>query len=133
MPALQSLVLTDRQTTPVNFTLTPLSEVDGVATVGAADASGVAISQKRVSLSRRASGGRIRNTMKFRFPTMVTEIINGVSNPSVAREAYIDVTFNFSDLHTEAERNDIVGMFASAFATTKALVHDTLVKDQNIW
>lgn len=133
MPALQTLVITDRQTTPNNFTLVPLGLRDGVATVGVADATGVAISEKRLSISRRQTGKRIRTTEKWRFPTMVNEIINGVSVPSVARVAYVDVTFNFEDTHTEAERRDVVGFVYSAHAVGKTLTEDTVVKNQATW
>lgn len=133
MATLQSLVITDRQGTPNNFTLLPDGETGGVGTVAAADASGIAISKKRLSLSRRVSGKRIRFVEKWQFPVMVTETINGVSIPRVARIAYIDVTFNFEDTHTEAERNDVVGMFYSAHATGKAFVHDTIVKDTAVY
>lgn len=133
MPNLQSIVLTDRATTPVNYTLLPVKEEDGVGFVAVADATGAAISEKRMSIGQRRSGTRIRNTLKFRFPVVVVETINGVQVPTVAREAFVDMTFNFADTSTEAERNDVVGMVSSALATTKALVNDTVVKNQSIW
>jgi hypothetical protein len=133
MPSIQSLVLTDRQGTPVNFTLLPIGEKDGVATVAVADATGATITEKRFSISSKRVGDRIRSTIKFKVPTVVTEVINGVSDPVVAREAFVDATFTFSSKSTEAERNDVVGMFASALAVTKPLVHDTLVKGQAVW
>lgn len=133
MPALTTLVVTDRQATPVNYTLSPDGEKDGVYFVAVADASGVAISKKRLGISRRETADRIKVTEKWRFPTIVTETINGVSSPTVARVAYIDVTFTFEKTHTEQERKDVVGMFYSAHAVGKVLTEDVLVKDQNIW
>lgn len=133
MPNLQSLVLTDRQSTPVNHTLNPIKEEDGVGHVAATDASGALITEKRFSIGQRRSGSRVKATIRLRVPTVVTEVINGVSMPAVARECFVDCTFNFPDSATEAERNDVVGMFASALGTTKALVHDVLVKGQSIW
>lgn len=133
MPALQSLVITDRQTTPVNFTLLPAKVENGVGTVALADSSGALVTERRVSIGQRRSGDRIRTTLKLRVPVIVTETINGVAEPKVAREAFVDVTFNFSSSHSEAERNDVVGMFQSAFATNKPLVHDTIVKQQAVW
>lgn len=133
MPALQSLVITDRQATPVNFTLLPVGESGGVGTVALADATGVAITQKRFSISRRESADRIRVTEKFKIPTVVTEVINGVSNPSVARTMYCDIVWTFEKTHTEQERKDLVGFVYSAHAVGKVLTEDTIVKDQNVW
>lgn len=136
MPALQSMVVTDRAATPVNFTLVPDGEGagSGVYTVSAADPTGVSISKKKFSISRRKSAnGRIRTTIKFYVPVMATEVINGVSNPVVIKEGFVDLTFNMDPKHTEQERNDIVGMLASALATTKVLVHDTVVRDQDVY
>lgn len=133
MPNLQSLVLTDRQATAVNHTLNPVKETDGVGTVAATDATGALITEKRFSIGTRRTNGRTRSTMKLRVPVVVTEVINGANYPKVVREAFVDCTFTFSDDSTEAERNDVVGMFASALMTTKPLVHDVLVKGQSIW
>lgn len=133
MPNLQSLVLTDRQSTPVNYTLNPVKEEEGVGHVAATDASGALITEKRFSIGSRRSGTRVKTTLKLRIPTIVTETVNGVSVQVVQKEAFVDCTFNFSTDSTEAERNDVVGMFASALAVNKPLVHDTLVKAQSIW
>lgn len=136
MPALQSLVVTDRAGTPVNYTLVPDGEGagSGVYTVSAADATGVSISKKKLSISRRKSAnGRIRTTIKMYIPVMATEVINGVSNPVVIKEGFVDLTFNMDPKHTEQERNDIVGMLASALGTTKVLINDTVVKDQDVY
>lgn len=133
MPALQTLVITDRQGSPVNFTLSPDGQKDGFSTVSVADASGVAISKKRLSIKRRVSGDRIRVTEKWAFPVMMTEVINGVSVPAVARTAYVDVTWNFQNTHLEAERKDVVGMVYSAHAPGKVLTEDTIIKDQDVW
>lgn len=136
MPALQSLVVTDRSTpTPVNFTLNPVGPgpESGYGTVGAADASGIDISEKRLTIGRRRSGNRIRTVEKWSFPTIVTETVNGVARPSVARVAYVDITFNFERTHTEQERKDVVGMIYSAHAVGKVLTEDTIVKNQDVW
>lgn len=133
MPSIQPLVLTDRQSTPVNHTLNPSGEKDGVVTVAAADATGAVITEKRFTLQSKRSPGRVRVTMKLAVPTVVTETVNGVANPLVVRTALVDCAFVFADTSTIAERNDVVGMFASALATNKPLVHDTLVKGEHVW
>lgn len=133
MPAIQSLAVTDRASTPVTHTLLPIGEKDGVATVAVADATGALITEKRLSIGQRRTGDRIRTTIKFKVPVVATEVVNGVSSPVVIREAFVDATFTFSTSSTEQERNDVVGMFASALQTTKPLVHDTIVKGQAVY
>lgn len=134
MAQLQSLVLTDRQGTPVNHTLLPVDKVvGGVGVVGLSDTSGVALTERRYSIGQRRSADRIRTTIRFAMPTVVTEVINSVSSPKIARVAYVDATFNFSREHTLAERNDMVGMFASSLATNKPLVHDTIVGNTGVY
>lgn len=134
MPAIQNLVVTDRQTTPVNHTLTPEDvATGGIGIVSVADATGAAISKKSLSFSRRKTATRIRFTEKWKFPVMVTEIINGVSIPRVARVAYVDIVFNFDENHTEQDRKDVLGMIHSAHAVGKVLIEDAIVKDQAIY
>lgn len=133
MPNLQNVILTDRQATPVAHTFTPRSLEKGVATVIKADASGLPISEMRYSISTRRANGRIRTSVKFAVPIVQTEIINSVSRPIVVRESYVDVTFNFHETSTEAERNNVVGMFADSLAPTKILVNDTIVKAQGVY
>lgn len=136
MPALQSIVLTDRATTPVNFTLNPTadpSKQKGIGRVAVADASGNLLSEKVLTIGSRRTAGRLRSTLRLTLPQLVTETINGVSVPKVVRVAYVNADFSFALDSTEQERNDAVGMFASALGTTKVLVHDTVVKGQGVW
>lgn len=134
MPAFQALVLTDRQATPVNRTLTPVGEPsDGVYTVAVADASGASISEISMSISSRRANGKQKSVQKFNFPVIVNETINGVVVPRVARVGRIVVTTEFADTHTLAEKNDAIGMFSSAYQASKVLVNDTVVKGEGIW
>lgn len=134
MPVLQSLVLTDRQATPVNRTLLPSGKPgDGIGQVSVPDVTGAITSEIRFSAGTRRSGSRVRSTLKLRVPVMVNQTINGITSPVVARESFVDCVFNFSVDATEAEKNDVVGMFYSSLATGKTLVHDTVVKSQGVW
>lgn len=132
MPAFTSIVLTDAETTPVNHTLVPKTKVP-VATVAQADSTGAAITEKRLTVGRRVSGERVRTTIKLRIPTVFTETVNGVAWPKVAREGFVDCTFNLSKDHTVQERKNIVAMFASALASGKVLTFDTITKDEDVW
>lgn len=138
MPSLQPVVLTDRQTMPANFTLSPTGELQkiGGSTIGrvaVADVSGNLMSEKVLTIGSRRTAGRLRSTLRLAVPVVVTETINGVAVPRVVRTAYINLDASFALDSTEQERNDVVGMFASALQSTKVLVHDTLVKGQSIW
>lgn len=132
MPALQTTVLTDRAATPVAHTFTPESVTDGVGIV--TETSGVPIGNSRLSVSsRKLASGKYKAEVRLVVPTVVTETINGVSVPKIAREAYASAVFTFDQASSEAERNDVVGMFADSFATSKVLVNDTVVKLQGVY
>lgn len=133
MPVLQSVVLTDRATTPVNHTLTPSGRpsASGVATVAKGD--GTLIGEKKLSISTRRQNGKAKTRLLLTLPTVATETINGVASPKVLRTAYVDATFTFDASSTEQERKDAVGMFMSALDPTKVLVNDTLIKNEQIW
>lgn len=134
MPALQSIVLTDRAATPVNFTLLPTGGPKGsVGRVAVADSSGNLLSEKALTVSGRRTAQRLRSSIKLAVPIIATATINGVSVPQVARVGYATVDFSFALDSTEQERNDLVGMIQSALLSTKVLVHDTVVKGQTVW
>lgn len=139
MPALQPVVLTDRATTPVNYTLVPTGEAPqkngGHVTgrVAVADTSGNLLSEKVLLVGSRRTAGRLRSQVRLTIPVVVTETINGVATPRTVRTAYVNMDVSFALDSTEQERNDAIGMFASALQTSKTLVHDTVVKGQNIW
>lgn len=132
MPALQSLVLTDRATTPVNHTFTPNGLSDGVATV--VESSGVKVGDSKFSISnRKSANGRYKVNLKLEVPIVDNAVVNGITVPTVSRIGYANVEFSFSDRSTTAERNNIVGMLASGLATSKTLVDATVVGLEGVW
>lgn len=133
MPSFQSIVLTDRTTpTAVNKTFTPYTKDNGVATVIHAPA-GIMTGAQKLSISTRRVNGKLKTRVLFACPVVQTETINGIARPVVVRDAYVDATFTFDASSTEVERNDVVGMFGSALTPAKALVHDTIVKGENVY
>lgn len=134
MPTFQSVVLTDRTATPVNMTFNPADRnvQTGVVTV-AHSVDGSILARKKFSISKRRVNGKSKTRILFYAPVVQTEVINGISSPKVVRESYVDCTFTFPNSTSEQERNDVVGMFQSAFGNTKTLVHDTIVKDESIF
>jgi len=134
MPQLQSLVLTDRATpTPVNRTFLPKDVSNlGVGTV--VNSSGVPAGAQRVSVSmRQRASGNYHGELRLAVPVVVTETINGVSMPKVIRTGYATLTCDFDKTSSEQERNDVIGLMASALASGKVLVNDALVKLEGVY
>lgn len=133
MPALISTVLKDRQTTPVDHTFVPREVAGGVGTVEESS-GGIPAGSNRLSVSsRKLPSGKYKAEVRLTVPVVVTETVNGVAVPKVARTSYASATFTFDATSSEAERNNVVGMFADAFGTGKQLVNDTVVKLQAVW
>lgn len=133
MPQLQNLVLTDRAATPVNHTFVPRSiDKNGVVTV--VESSGIPIGDKRVTIgSTRTASGKFKYTLKYTFPVVATETINGVSRPTVLRASYIEVICTFDPTSTEQERKDAVGQVESSLGASKTLINDSLIKMEGIY
>lgn len=132
MPALQSLVLKDRATTPVNHTFTPNMLEGGVGTV--AESSGVKVGDSKFSISnRKTANGRYRVQLKLEVPVVDNAVVNGITVPTVSRVAYATVDFSFSDKSTTAERNNLVGMIADSMTVGKTLVENTVVGLEGVW
>jgi hypothetical protein len=126
--------MVDRESTPVTHTFAP-SGIDRNGVAKVTEYTGVPLAEPSLTLSRseNATTQKVKNRLVFRFPVVQTETINNISVPKVVREIVTDVTFTFHKSSTEQERNNAVGMFYSAFVTTKPLVHDLLVKNQAIY
>lgn len=136
MPTLQNIVLTDRAATPVAHTFVPRDVVGGVGTV--VESSGVALGEPRFTVSGRRSGSKFRSKLTLTVPVVQTQIINGISTPAVVRTGYATVDFTFDDSSSTQERKDLIGMLASAcgasaLASPKTLVEDTVVNQQGVW
>jgi hypothetical protein len=131
MPQLTSVVLTDRQATPVAHTFTPEDITSGVGSL--AESSGVPIGDKRVTISMKKTSDRRKPELRFSFPVVQDETINGVTRPVVVRTSYVDLKFNFDATSSEEERNDIVGMLEDALTSGKSVFHDVIVKLQGVY
>jgi hypothetical protein len=133
MPALQSVVLTDRTpVTPVNITFVPRGkDPKGVGEVVAS--LGTPIGEKRCTVSMTKRGTRFVGQVRLVLPVVVTETINGVSSPVVVRTAYANLEVSFDEKSTEQERTDAVGLMSSALGTGKVLINDALVKLEEVY
>jgi len=132
MPQLQDLVLTDRESTPVDHTFHPRDIVTGVGTV--AESTGVPIGDNVVTASlRRTPTNRYKAVVKGTFPIVQTQTINGIDTPVVVRTANVEFNFSFDATSTEQERKNVVGMMASSLGTSKTLINDLLTKLQGVY
>ena len=131
MPQLQNLALTDRQATPVVHTFQPESINQNVGSV--VENKDVPIGNPRYSISLRQTAKAYKATLKFAVPVVASQIVNGVSTPTVVRTSYVNCEFEFAKTSTEQERKDVVGMFASSLAPGAVLVNDTVVKLQGVY
>lgn len=133
MPQLQTLVLTDRATTPVNHTFVP-RDIDKEGTATVVESTGVPIGDNVLTIqTSRTRTGRIKVLVQGKFPIVATETINGVSMPKVIRYANANQVWYFDASSTTQERNNVVGMMTSAYAPTKPLVHDTVVNLEGVY
>lgn len=133
MPQLQNIVLTDRETTPVNHTFTP-GEIVQPNNVGVVvESTGVPIGEPKLTISMRKVGDKLKGRLTLAVPVVQTSTVNGVSNPVVVRTAVADLGVTYAQTSTEQERANLIGMLASALDKTKVLVNDALVKGQGVY
>lgn len=132
MPQLQSVVLKDRQATPVNHTFVPRDIENKVGTT--VESSGVPLGDKQLSVSMvKTPSGRYNATIRGSFPVIQNQVVNGITTPTVVRVARAEFKFSFDASSTTEERNDIVGMMQSALDPGKVLVNDAVVKLEGVY
>lgn len=131
MPQLQSIVLTDRESVPVNHTFVPRDIREGVGTV--IESLGTPIGEPKLAISLRKLNGKYRGRLVLDVPVVVTETINGVNNPMIARRAVADLTIVFDEKSSLQERKNLVGMLASALDSSKVLVNDSFTKLEGVY
>lgn len=133
MAQANTITVNDRATpTPVAHNFEPREVESGAATF--VESNSVPIGEKRLTIRwRQAPNRQFYQRVSLFVPILVTETVNGVSVPTVPRNAYVDCTFRFDEKSTEQERADAVGMFANALASAQTVVNSTVVKLQGIW
>lgn len=133
MAQLQNLVLKDRASTPVNHTFVPRDiSSQGVGTVQ--ETNGVPVGNSTYSVSlRQTPQGRYKATLKLSRPVVVTQTINGVNTPVVARTNRVSVEFDFDPASSTQERTDLEGMLADSLAVDKALIFGSVVNLEGVY
>lgn len=131
MPVLQSTALTDRESTPVTHTFVPRDLKDGKGTV--VNSTGVPIGDERLSVSMKEATTRYQGEVKLVLPVVQIETVNGIDRPTVVRTNYVTLTVSFDKSSTQQERNNAIGLMASALGTGKVLINDALVKLESVY
>lgn len=132
MPALANIVVNDRATTPVAHTFTPRAPQGDVAIY--VESTGIPKGDRRFTMSvRELNGGKYRCRLVLTNPVLVTETINGVASPKLARTAFAAVEFTFDAYSTEQERKDTIGLLANALAASVTQVNDSFTKLEGVF
>ena len=131
MPQAASIVVNDRETTPVAHTFAPRSVAPGSATF--VEANSVPIGEKQLIIRSQKKGSRYHSRITLSVPTLVTETINGVSVPKVPRTAFVAIDFRFDDTSSLQERKNAVGMIANALAASNTVVDGAVTGLEGIW
>lgn len=132
MPQLTPIVLTDGAATPVNHTFNPREITGGVATL--VESTGVPLGERRLTLSQnRSASGRVKPIAKLVFPVIQDAVINGITKPTVVRQSYVDLTFNFDGASSLQERKDVVAMVRSLLDPAKADVQKFLIDLEGLY
>ena len=133
MPAMANVVPTDRATTPVNHTFTPVgAEGEAGGRYGKAGLSSIGDYLFKIN-PRKTASGRRKIDLDLVIPVLVTETINGVNSYKVTRTSRATASFDFPPDVTQQERKDIVGMMATALAAATTQVNSVLADGENVW
>lgn len=130
MPQRASFTVNDRASTPAAHVFAPRS---GSADLVLFAEAGVTQEGERKFTISTKTALKQRVRIKFENPTLVTEVINGVSIPKVARTNYVDATFTFDRSSTAQERKDTVGMFYNSLATGQTMVMAVVEGGEGLW
>jgi len=131
MPALQSIVLNDRETTPVAHTFVPRDVKSGTGLV--VRSTGVPVGEEKLTIAMRKVNDKFRGKLTLAVPVVQTQTINGISTPVLVRTAYVNLEVQFSEESSTQERTNVIGMLADALGTSKTLVHKTLVDLEGVY
>lgn len=128
MAAVTSFDLTDRTpVTPVDHTFLPNGFSADRGTAFFKKSGDTPSGDMRFALTKKDTPTKKRVSARLVIPVVSTETINGIDNPKVIRAAYANVEFTFDSNSTQQERDDCIGMLASALPSAQTVVNDTIV------
>lgn len=131
MPALQTVTVNDRESTPIAHIFVPRDVKDGVGLL--VRSSGVPVGEERLTSSMRKAGANFRGKATIAIPVVATQVINGVSTPVLVRTAYVELNATFHETSTEQERTNIMGITANLLATGQPFIHNSFVKLEGVY
>lgn len=127
MPALGSVVVNDRETSPVTHTFTAYSRKSPNAVV-LREAGTVPVADSFIHLSlERIADGSIKGTYKLTVPIVQTETLNGLTSVKQIRQSMAAVELRFSGQSTVQERKNVLGMLAESFAASETVINDAFM------
>lgn len=126
------ITVNDRKTTPVAHSFAPRDNPPGMAKF--VEPGPVPMGDSTLSIRwREGEKKRTYVRVMLTVPVVSSEVLGGVNRYNVERVALVDATFRFDENSTEAERADVVGMFANSLAASQTVVNSAVVKLEGIW
>jgi hypothetical protein len=131
MPAQSSIVVDDRESTPVAHTFAPRGSTADIATYR--EAGTVPVGEPTLTVRSRKSNGQYYVRLVLTVPVVVTETISGVDRSVVERVSLVDANFRFHESSTLQERKNVVGMFSNMLSASQAQLNPVLTELDMIW
>lgn len=135
MPNMQPVVLTDRQSTPVEHTFVPNGQVaSGVYSMR--ESSGIPINDNTITLSLHETPTRYKPRIKLSVPVVGDSnalTIDGSAPSVLVRTARVNIEFDFDKASTTEERNDVVGMIQDALSADQTLLNGLIVGLEDVY
>jgi hypothetical protein len=101
----------------VNHSFSPQAITNGVAAL--VESAGVPIGNKQLTLSvTKTANGRYKTVIKLAVPVTQDVVVNGISQPTVVRTAYADITYSYAGTSNEQERKDLNALMVNALLDT---------------
>jgi len=132
MPAISTLTLYDRESTPVAHPFTPAGFRNEVAMWKESNGTPVGDNTFTVS-SRKTPSGLYKIKMVLAMPTTVTETVNGVDSEKVVRTAYANLEFSFAENSTVQERKNTVGILQDALMSDQSTIVSVIEDLEYLW
>lgn len=127
-----TITVNDRKATPVAHNYAPRGTEPGMAMF--IEPGTVPLGDNTLTVRwRKGENGRYYMRLVLSCPVVASEVVGGATRYTTERVALVDATFRFDATSTEAERADVVGMFANALAASQTVVNSTIVKLEGIW
>lgn len=135
MPALSTITVSDRESTPVAHSFEPYQiDKNGVAVYRDYDANGVPLGDNILSIGINETAERLNGTLKLSMPTLSTTTDDGGNDTyGVSRVARVTVSVSFDKESTSQERANAIGLVQSALASSIDQVNAVFVENQRVY